>query len=462
MEDRDVVIVGGGPAGYTAAIRTVQLGGKATLIERDAIGGVCLNHGCIPTVALARAAELLDLGKNASDYGISFKGMEVDFQKMMSKKESVVRTLVSGVKQMLEAYGVEVLQGTGRLLSPSVLEVRPNEGSKRELKARKIILSPGSRYPKPAFGGVGERVINPMEGLRLKAIPESIVIVGGGVIGTVLATIFSRLGARVTIVEESQRLLTQVDREIVTILEKEFKDSNVQMHFKSRIVDIAADEKHGVGVVIERRESEDRAGEKTKFETRYVLMSEGREANVEGLGLPEAGVRINGKGGIEVNRQMETSVSGIYAAGDVTMEHLWTSAAYFEATSAAENAMGKSSTIQYRAIPCWARSIPEVASVGMTEEEAAAAGHKIRVGRFPFAGNGMAAILGQRTGIVKVIKEERYGEILGVHMIGPRAGDLIAEAALAMRMEGTPGEIAGTFHVHPSLSETLWEAARGV
>jgi dihydrolipoamide dehydrogenase len=454
MEDREVVIVGGGPAGYTAAIRVMQLGGRVTMIEKDTIGGMCLNHGCIPTVALARAVELLEMGKAAKDYGITYKDMAVDFKRMMDRKDTVVRTLVSGVKQMLENYGVEVIEGTGKLISPSQIEVHPKDGTKKELKARKVIISTGSRYPRVSFSG-GGKTIDPTEVLKLKEIPRSMVIVGGGFIGSALATIFSRLGAKVSIVEESSRILPQVEKEITTILEKEFIDNSIQIYPKTRVISVAEGQKDNLSIFV------DRGGEQLTIETQYVLMSEGREANTEGIGLIEAGVSLNEKGGIGVNQYMETSQPGVYAIGDVTMEHMWTSVAYFEGMTAAENVMGQNSKIDYRAIPCWAHTIPEISSVGMTEEEATAGGHKVQVGRFPFAGNGMAAILGQRTGMVKVIKEERYGEVLGVHMIGPRTGDLIGEAALAMKMEGTPGEIARTFHVHPSLSETLWEAARG-
>lgn len=457
MEDRDVVIIGGGPAGYTAAIRVMQLGGKATLLEKDTIGGICLNHGCIPTVALARSVELLEMGKNAKDYGISYKDIEVDFRRMMSKKETVVKTLVSGVKQMLEAYGVEVIAGTGKLISPSRIEVRLKDGAKKELKARKIIVSTGSRYSKVPFsGGGGEKVINPTEAMKLKEIPKSMVIVGGGFIGVMLATIFSRLGTKVSVIEESARLLPQVDTEIAAILEKEFKDNNIQIYSKTRVTSVAAGKKDDLSVLIDYK------GGEVTLEAPHVVISEGREASIEGLGLEVIGIRLNEKGGVAVNQQMETSGPGIYAAGDVTMDHMWTSVAYFEAITATENAMGLNSKIDYRAVPYWTHTIPEISCVGMTEEEAVAAGYKVKIGRFPFAGNGMAAILGQRTGMVKVIKEERYGEVLGVHMIGPRTADLIAEAALAMKMEGTPGEIAKTFHVHPSLSEALWEAARGI
>lgn len=455
MEDRDVVIIGGGPAGYTAAIRAAQLGAKATIVEMDTIGGICVNHGCIPTVALARAVELLEMGKNAKDYGITYEGMKVDFPRMMSKKEAVVRTLVSGVKQMLEAYGVEVIEGKGRLISSSLIEVHLKDGTKKELRARKIIISTGSQYPKAFFSGGVEKVINPMAALRLNEIPKSILIVGGGFIGAAFVTIFSKLGAKVSIVEESSRMLPQVDKEIVFILEKEFKDNDIQIYLKARVMNVKSGKEDGLNILINVKGEEVTAG------AQYVLMTELREANIDGLGLREVGVELNKKRGILVNERMETSVPGIFAVGDVTMEHMWTTVAYFEGNTAAENAMGQNSKVDYRAIPFWTHSIPEISCVGMTEEESSAKGYKVRVGRFPFAGNGMAAILGQRRGMVKVIMEERYGEILGVHMIGPRTGDLIGEAALAMRMEGTPGEIAKTFHVHPSLSEALWEAARG-
>ena len=455
MEDRDVVIIGGGPAGYTAAIRAAQLGAKATIVEKDTIGGICVNHGCIPTVALARAVELLDMAKNAKDYGINYEGVKVDFPRMMSKKDAVVRTLVSGVKQMLEAYGVEVIEGKGRLISSSLIEVHLKDGTKKELRARKIIISTGSQYPKAFFSGGVEKVINPIEALRLNEIPKSILIVGGGFIGAVFVTIFSKLGAKVSIVEESSRMLPQVDKEIVFILEKEFKDNDVQIYSKARVMNVESGKEDGLMVLMNVK------GEEVTARAQYVLMTELREANIDGLGLREAGVELSKKRGILVNERMETSVPGIFAVGDVTMEHMWTTVAYFEGMTAAENAMGKNSKVDYRAIPLWTHSIPEIACVGMTEEESSAKGYKVRVGRFPFAGNGMAAILGQRRGMVKVIMEERYGEILGVHMIGPRTGDLIGEAALAMKVEGTPGEIAKTFHVHPSLSEALWEAARG-
>jgi len=456
MEERDVVIIGGGPAGYTAAIQVSQLGGRSALIERDTIGGMCLNHGCIPTGALARAVELLDMGKNAKEYGITYKDVEVDFSKMMRRKDMVVKGLVAGVKQVLDGNGVEIIEGTGQLLSPTQLEVHLKDGTKRELKARRVILSTGSCYKENSFSEGGPKVIDPTQALKLTEIPRSLLIIGGGFIGAAFATIFSKLGTTVTFVEESSRILPQIDREIVTILEKEFKDNNIQIYSKAYIKNLGKGEKDDLNILL------DVNGKEIKAAAQYVLLAEAREGNTEGLGLEEVGVKLNDKRGIAVNRRMETCVSGIFAVGDVTMEQMWTSVAYAEGITAAENALGRNSEIDYTAIPLWAHTIPEVSAVGMTEEEATNEGYEIRVGRFPFAGNGMVAILGQRIGIVKVIVDEHYGQILGVHIIGPRASDLIGEACLAMRLEVTPEEIRRTFHVHPSLSEALWEAARGM
>jgi dihydrolipoamide dehydrogenase len=453
MEDREVVIIGGGPAGYTAAIRVKQLGGKATLIENHMIGGVCLNDGCIPMVSLGRAVELLEMEKSAKDYGITYKELDVDFRKMMARKDTVVKTLVSGVKQTLEAYGIEVMEGIGKIISLSQIEVHLKDGKKKILKPQKIIIATGSRYPQISFPG-GGKAINALDALKLNEVPRSIAVVGGGFIGSGLAAIFSRLGTKVCVIEESTRLLPQMDREIVNILEKEFKDHGIQIYSKSHVKSIAASRKDDRNALIDCK------GEEITVEGQWVVMTEGREANIEGLGLNEVGMSLNEKGGIAVNQRMETNLTGVYAAGDVTMDHMWTSAAYFEAITAAENVMGKNAKIDYKALPRWAHTIPEISSVGMTEEEATEAGKSVKIGRIPFAGNGMATILGQRTGMVKVIKEEGYGEVLGVHMIGPRTADLIAEAAFAMRVEGTPEEIARTFHIHPSLSEALWEAAR--
>jgi len=456
MEERDVVIVGGGPAGYVAAIRVSQLGGRATLIENNTIGGTCLNRGCIPTRALVRGVEFIDLAKSAGDYGVSYKEYEIDFSKMMARKDTIVRTIVAGVKLLLEGNGVEVVNGAGRFLSPSQLEVKLSDGTKKEITARRIIIATGSRGKKVSVpGGEGEKVINTTEALELKQVPKSMLIIGGGFVGIAFATIFSRLGTSVTVVEPSPRILAEIDCEIVSILEKELRKAKMQTYTKAQVSRIDEGEVGEKNIVVTVN------GEETKLTAEYVLVTE-REANTDGLGLDKAGVELNDKGGITVNKRMETSVPNILAAGDVTMEHMWTHIAYAEGIVAAENAMEKSSEIDYTVIPYWASTFPEISAAGITEEEATSRGYQVRVGRFPFAGNGMATILGQRTGMIKVITEEKYGQILGVHIIGPQASNLIQEAALAMKLDATPEDISLTMHGHPTLSEALWEAAKDV
>jgi dihydrolipoamide dehydrogenase len=431
MEDRDVVIIGGGPAGYVAAIRVAQLGGKATLIENDAIGGTCLNRGCIPTRALVRGVEFLELAKSARDYGVSYAEPEVDFARMMARKATIVKTVVSGVRLLLEGNGVEVINGRAGFLSPSRLEVKLDDGTKREIATHRVIIATGSRSKKAAVSG--GKVIDTTQALELAEIPKSMLVMGGGFIGLAFATIFSRLGTAVTVIEPSRPLLAEIDGEVVSILEKELKKAKIQFYDQAP-PSLTAD---------------------------YILTTE-REASTEGLGLEKAGVELNDKGGIMVNRRMETNVPGIFAAGDVTMERMWTHVAFAEGLVAAQNAMDKDSEIDYSVVLCLAHTFPEIAGVGITEDEATRQGHQLKIGRFPLAANANATILGQRTGMIKLISEARYGQILGVHIIGPQASGLIAEAALAMKLDATPEDISLTMHGHPTLAEALWEAARDV
>jgi dihydrolipoamide dehydrogenase len=455
MEKRDVVIVGGGPAGYRAAIRVAQLGGKATLIDKDTLGGTCINRGCIPVGALSRGAEIVELARTGKDYGINCKEVEIDFSKMISRKNIIVRTLVAGIKQTLSSLKIEVIEGTGKLTSPSQIEVLLRNGSKKEMEARRIIIAGGSKWKKPLLPG-GEKMITPTEALDFKAIPKSMVILGGGYVGTSMATIFSRLGTAVSIMEESRRILPEVDREIVSIFEKELENQKIQIYTEAQVHRI---EEKG------RDEKKVRATQKGKeldLTVQYVLMAEGRAADVDEMGLDKVGIKRNEKAGVAVNRRMETNSPTVLAAGDVTMQHMWTHIAYVEGMIAAENAMGKASEIDYRAIPYGSNTLPEIASVGLTEEEAIAQGYQVKVARFPFANNGLATILGQRTGMMKVIAEGKYNQIIGAHIIGPRATELIAEATMAMKLEITAGEISATLHYHPTLSEGFWEVARNV
>jgi dihydrolipoamide dehydrogenase len=455
MGEKDVVIIGGGPAGYRAAIRVSQLGGKATLIDNDNLGGTCINRGCIPVRAMLRSAEIVDLVRTAKDYGVDFKEAQIDMAKIISRKNIIVRTLVSGVKQALGGNGVEVIEGKGKLLSPSQIEIQSRDGSKKEVKARRIIIATGSRPKKVSIPGASN-VITPEEVFELKVVPSSMLIIGGRFVGTSLATIFSRLRSNICIAEASPRILPDADKEIVSLFEKELENAKIQVYTEARVRNV--EEKGGE----EKEIVLDAKGKEVKFLAQYILVAEEREAGIEGLCLNEVGVKLNGRGGIAVNGKMETNFPTILAAGDVTMQQMWTHVAYAEGIIAAENAMGRNSNINYTIMPYGTNTIPEIAGVGMTEEEAASKDYDIRVGRVPFAGNGLATIFGQRTGFIKIITEARYGQILGVHMMGPRASDLIAEATLAMKLEATPEDLATVLHTHPTLSEVFWEAARSI
>ncbi|MFC1988720.1 dihydrolipoyl dehydrogenase, partial [Chloroflexota bacterium] len=440
-----------------AAIRVSQLGRKSTLIEDDTLGGTCLNRGCIPTRALVRGVEFIDMAHSARDYGVNFKETEIDLVKMMARKDTIVKTTVAGVKLLLAGNGIEIINGRGKIFSPSQLEVQLIEGDKQEIKAQKIIIATGSTCKEVSIpGDGGKRVINPTEALELKEIPKSMLIVGGGFIGTSFATIYSRLGTQVTIIEQSPRILPEIDKEIVSILEKELKKSKTEIYTGAQISKIEKGERGEMGITVTT------AGEEINLTSEYVLITEEREANIGGLGLDNAGVELNDRKGIMVNSRMETSVPGIFAAGDVTMQQMWTHVAFAEGLVAAENALGKGSEIDYSVIPYWTNTFPEMSGVGITEEEAIARGYSVKLGRYPFAANGMATVLGQRTGMIKMITDEKYGQILGVHAVGPHAADLIAEATLAMKMDATPEEIKATMHIHPSISEALWETALDV
>ena len=450
MEQRDVVIIGGGPAGYVGAIRAAQLGGKVTLIEQDALGGTCLNRGCIPTRAMARGVEFLDLAKKAKDYGVNLGAPEVDFAKMVARKDMVVKTIVGGVQLLMQANGIEVLSGRGRFLSPSEIEAALADGTKRQIKAAKVIVATGCRWEMPAVSGA-EGIITTDQALALKEIPDSLLVLGGGDVGFAFATIFSKLGTVVSVAETSAEILPGVDREIVGMLEREVKKDKIRVLTQATLKSIKAGESATVST----------KGEEVTVPARYVLLTEGRTANVESLGIEKIGVRLEG-GRIAVNGQMETGIPGVFAAGDVTGGQLLAHVALTEGKVAAENAMGKTAQMDYGIVPRCISTTPEIASIGLTEAAAKAEGYDLKIGRFSFGANGMATIMGERTGTIKVIADAKYGQILGVHIIGPQASSLIPEAALAMKLETTPFEIGSTIHAHPTLSEALMEAALDV
>ncbi|MBM4331099.1 MAG: dihydrolipoyl dehydrogenase [Deltaproteobacteria bacterium] len=456
MAERDIVIIGGGPGGYVAAIRAAQLGGKVTLIEQNELGGTCLNRGCIPTKVLLRGVELLELMEGSKDFGIHVGGISVDFLRLTARKDRSVKTLVAGVYGLMKANGIEVIKGPAKLLSPREIEALDEQGRKFAIKARKIILATGSiSADLPVPGTDLSGVIDSNGALQLTRVPESMVIIGAGPIGLEFGTIFAALGAKVTILEMMEQILPSEDLEVASALEKTLRRFKIQTLTNCRVKGISEgpDGKRKVVATI---------GEEEKvFEAQYILMAAGRRANLKGLGLQEAGVRFD-KNGIEVNERMETSAPGVYAIGDVTGKWMLAHFAMAQGVVAAENALGHEARLDSLVVPRCVYTLPEVAAVGLSEKEAKDAGYDLKVGRFPFAGNGKATIIGERNGFVKIVAEAKYDEILGVHIFGPHATDLIGEAVLAMRLEGTAADIARAIHPHPTLTEALMEAALDV
>ncbi|MFC1950152.1 dihydrolipoyl dehydrogenase [Chloroflexota bacterium] len=455
MEEKDIVIIGGGPAGYVAAIRASQLGGKITLVEGNKLGGICLNTGCIPTKFLLHSAELYESTKTIGQYGISITGAKYDLAEIQVQKNRVISTLVAGVQSLLEGNKVEIIKGQAKFTSPKQLEIDSGQREKQVIQAKKVIIATGSKsVALPIPGADSPDIMNTWELLNLDHLPKSLVMIGGGVVGVEMATILAKLGCKVTIVEMMPHILPTQDAELASILGDALKEDSVEIYCGARVSRIEGT-KGDKSVILSEGEKEQ------KLEAETVAVSVGQKPNIEDLGLDEAGVAVN-KSAIQVNKSMETSVPNIYAAGDAIGGLMLAYVAMDEGMIAAENAMGRDSKIDYQAIPQCIFTLPSLASVGLTEEEAIAQGHEIRIGRFPFVASGMAVILGEQRGLVKIITEQKYDQILGVHIIGPRATDLIPEATLAMKLECTPQEIVATMHAHPTLSEALREAALDV
>jgi dihydrolipoamide dehydrogenase len=448
----DVLVIGGGPGGYVAALRASQLGARVALVEDKFIGGVCLNVGCIPTKALLRSAEVYQLVRDAQTFGVRVDGsVEADWPAMQKRKAQVVRRLTTGVQGLLRRAGVAVLDGGGRFVDARTVEVVNGEGTQR-VQAAKVIVATGSRpirLPLPGFDLPG--VLDSTGALALGALPERLLIVGGGVIGAEFAAIFSALGVQVTVVEMLDRMLPMMDVDVSAEIAKSLKRQNVQIYLGSRANGIVP---AGEGLRVSVGTPKGEHG----FEVDKVLVSVGRRANVEDLGLESVGVRTSGAG-VDVNDQMETSAPGVYAVGDVTGQWWLAHVASAQGVVAAENSCGHTAKMNYKSVPSCVFTRPEVASVGLTEAQAREKGYDVLTGQFPFRANGKALTYGDYEGFVKVVSERQYEEVLGVHIVGPHASDLILEGGLALSMEATLDEIEATIHAHPTLGESIAEAA---
>ena len=451
----DVAIIGGGPGGYVAAIRAAQLGMKPVVIEKGRPGGVCLNWGCIPTKALLKNAELVLMMQHAEDYGISCDNLTFDISKAVERSRKAADTLAGGVEFLLKKNDVPVISGHGRLKSASTVEVTDAEGQTSEVEAKSIIISTGSRSKNiPVIPVDGERIITSSEAMLLEKPPESMTIIGGGAIGVEFAYYYAAYGTKITIIEMLPHLLPLEDEEISEQLEKAFQKLGVNLMTGAKVEKAEAGS-GGTTVIISKDD---------KTETIYsdiTLMAIGRDPNSEELGLEELGVETD-RGFIKVNEEYQTNVAGVYAIGDVIGAPLLAHVASAEGISLMEQLAGhETHPIDYGNIPSCTYCQPQVASVGLTEKAAAEQGD-IKVFKMPYRSSGKAVAVGHVEGMVKLVADARYGEILGAHVIGADATELIAELCTARTLETTAAEIRQTIHAHPTLSELVMEAAAGI
>jgi dihydrolipoamide dehydrogenase len=449
-EDRpfDIAIIGGGPAGYVAAIRAAQLGSRVALVEKDRLGGTCLHRGCIPTKALLRSAEALLESREASTFGVTTRDAAIDFGAMMAWKERAVAQQAEELEKLIAWRKIAVFRGNGRLVGPGSIKI-----GDESVTAGKIIVATGSsptRLPIPGSNLPG--VLTTDEILELPTMPGSLVVVGAGVVGCEFASIFSALGAHVTMLEVLPRILPPVDEEMARRFQQILRGQGVNIRTGASLQEIRTDGEQLCLLFALDEEQHEIVADR-------VLMAVGREPCTDAL--KEAGLALE-NGSVAVNERMETSVDNVYAAGDVVGLYMLAYVASYQGILAAENALDSRRQADYRAVPTCVYTLPEIASVGLREEEARAQGISYKVSRFPFSAVARAQLLGQPLGLVKLICEEPSGRLLGMHILGPRATDIIGEGVLALRMGATAQDLAYSMHGHPGLSEAIYEAAWGI
>ncbi len=455
MSDKiKVVVIGGGPGGYVAAIRASQLGGDVTLVEKEYLGGTCLNVGCIPTKALLHSAEIYEEAVDGAKYGIFANEIKIDFTKVQERKKSVTKQLVSGVKGLLATNKVKVIFGEATFTDKDSISVKTEKGTEI-IKADKFIVATGSIPAKPPIPGIeSTKCIDSTGALDLQEIPKTMIIVGGGVIGVEIATLYSTLGCKITIIEMLDEILPMMDGELTKSIRSKLSKKGVEINTGAKVMSFK-DNGSNVDVTVQMSDG------KTKvFSGEKALISIGRRTNTQTIGLDKAGI-VNDRGRITVNNKMETNVPGIYAIGDCVGQIMLAHIASTQGEVAAENALGHNNIFDSKTNPSCVYTKPEFASVGLTEEEAKAKGIDYVVGKFPLAANGRAMIMGE-DGMIKIIAGKEYKEILGAHILGPRATDLIHELALAIQMEATIDEVIATIHAHPTVAEAIKEAALSV
>lgn len=451
----DLIVVGAGPGGYVAAIRAAQLGMSVACVEADKLGGVCLNIGCIPTKALLSSALLVNELKKAGTHGITLEGMSVDLGPAQERSRSVADQLSRGVAFLFKKNGVAHVQGYGRLAGGGRVDVQDADGSTTQLHGKHIIVASGSR-PRdlPVLTIDGDRIWSSTHALLQKRAPATLAVVGAGAVGMEFADIYSAYGSQVTVIEALDRVLPLEDKDCSAAVAKSYKKRGIDIHVGAML------ENTEVGSSGVRLTFRDKSGNEHSLEVEYVLSAVGRVPNTEDLGLDQAGVKQTERGGfVAVDERMRTNVDGILAIGDCAGPPLLAHKASHEGIAAVELLAGDGHGVDYRNIPNCTYCHPEVASVGLTEEQAREQGFDVEVGKFPWVANGRALAAGESEGFVKVIRDRRYSEILGAHIVGPHATELIAEFVIGRHLESTVEEIEKAMHPHPTLSEAVAEGA---
>lgn len=458
MPDYDVIVIGAGPGGYVCAIRAVQLGKKTAIVDREWLGGVCLNVGCIPSKALLKNAEVAHtLRERGKEFGFTFKDLKLDYGAAVKRSRQVSNRLVKGVGFLMRKNNIDVYMGEARFKEAHSLSVQLEDGSTTDLTAKDIVIATGaSPMLIPGVEVDGKQILTYREAILQEKIPESVVIIGAGPIGLEFASIWNSYGVEVTVVEMLPRIAPLEDEEVSKELAKAFSKRKIQLLTDTKVESIEKTK----GKVIVHVSG---AGDLETIEAEQALVAIGFKPHTENLGLENTGIALSEQGAIEIDERMATNVSGIWAIGDVTAKLMLAHVASAMGIVCAENIAGAETvTIDYGMMPRAIYSQPQVASFGLTEDQAKERGHEVKVGRFPFQANGKALGLGDYEGWVKLVTDARYGEILGAHMIGPEVTELLPELTIAQMMELTPTEIARNVHAHPTLSEALMEAAHDV
>lgn len=452
--DTDITIIGGGPGGYVTALQAAKSGSKVVLIEKEKLGGTCLNLGCIPTKCFVRSSEVFENLKEAGKYGLHAENVSVDMKKVVERKNKVVDQLVNGIKYLLDKNNVQVIQGEGKIINKETVYVK-ERNTENTIKTKNIIIATGSETANLPIPGINlENVITSNEALDIKKLPKSLVIVGGGIIGMEFAFIFNSFGVEVSVIEYLDNILSVLDEDVYEEISNIAKEKGIKVYTGSKVEEIMEDENKGCIVAFTK-------DDKKKFIcSEKVLMAVGRKPNLGNLDIEELGIELNdNKRGIKVNEKMQTSVSNIYAIGDVTNKIQLAHVASHQGIIAVKNILGESIDMDYDVIPSAIFTNPEIAVVGLSEKQAKDKDLDIQVGKFPFEANGKALTLGESKGFIKIIKDQATDKIIGGAIIGPHATDLIAEIALALKNGLKSEDIIETIHAHPTTAEAVHESA---